>query len=180
MNDRLRWRRKRERRTKGGRGWRQQSREVQHVKERDVRGRGDTVTKPPAPLPVHQSHLSLSEKGHQIITIYSYPFVSASFPKFPKTMILTSPPWHGNTTAKLIYTSVGSYLPSLAVILSQPVSNTAYLWSPPLRMTHGPFCWKPWTHNSQFCLFHHLSCVKDQGNTERRKKNGLFPSFILV
>ena len=93
-------------------------------------------------------------------------------------MILTSPPWHGNTIAKLIYTSVGSYLPSLAVILSQPVSNTAYLWSLPLRIIHGPFCWKPWSNNSQFCLFHHLSCVKDQGNTEVKKKKCTGCSFL--
>lgn len=88
MNDRLECRKERER-TKGARAGDSEAERCK-MSERDACGGGTVTRLTPA---VHQSHLSLSEKGHQVITIYWYPFVSAAFPQIPKDHDSDFPPW---------------------------------------------------------------------------------------
>ena len=148
---------------------------------RKVCGRdGQRATEPQTSWPFPQVLFAL-KYGRPLHRHYLVPldaFVSASPHIFQKAAILTQRPQHGGTATSWMQTSVRSYLSFLAVVLSQPVSNTVHLPSMPLRVTHGPFCWKHWSKNSRFPLFYPLSCVKDQAFVKTKNIYVGLSSFI--
>lgn len=87
---------------------------------------GVTASPSPDSLAVKPPPLSVSSAS-----------VSASSSIFQKAAILTYPTARSAVT-KLTYTPGGSQWPSEVVILSRPISDTAYSSVPALRLTHGP------------------------------------------
>lgn len=99
------------------------------------------------------------EKGHRFVCLGA--FIFASFSLFQKAVLLTSPPVaRGQSPPGEVHLG-GVLSPCSVVTLSQPVSNTACLLSPPLRPARGPFCWERIGPGTLFCLSCHLSRVKD-------------------